>query len=529
MPRSPQNYNEVLDWLLDADRTFPAREWRIGDIDLWPLARAMIARALQEDVVRGDQEAPQEPDLGPRAARLREAQAAMRRNRGGVWLGELRLEPENGGAEPDSKAEQDIALINANRPPAVIFENDRASGRWLLVGNANLSQVIGGRETHRYFDPVAAEAAGRGIESAVMISSPLSPHDRLSRVRHHGVADSLYELRRQARKLMEPVELPELDRLQGLTPSPSVGRLLQRPFLEATARNLARYVSAFAELIDMWRIGAIITIPYASQLGTALCAAGRRRGIPVIDIQHGLIGPPNPHYKLATAEGFNTLPSHIWLWSDANIDRPQMGRMTASFVGGNPSYALVATERRAYPEWQLAKQPGGKDVLVTLSNGLLPAWLPLLIEGAPRSWRWWVRPHPAAFDRAAEGAAQIERVEAMANVELRRAVELPLPILMELADIHLTQSSSTAIEARAAGVRTLFYDRVGYRYFESLPGAAGDRFCEPGQLEAAIDEMLRKEPGKRRETLELHAERLRDAVREVSSWVTDAGTPQGSV
>ena len=74
----PRNYNEVLDWLLEADRRFPIADWRIGEIDVWPLIRAMLAVALQEDVQRGDREAPRPADVGPRAARLREAQAAAR-------------------------------------------------------------------------------------------------------------------------------------------------------------------------------------------------------------------------------------------------------------------------------------------------------------------------------------------------------------------------------------------------------------------------------------------------------------------
>ena len=61
----------------------------------------------------------------------------------------------------------------------------------------------------------------------------------------------------------------------------------------------------------------------------------------------------------------------------------------------------------------------------------------------------------------------------MPNVELRRALELPLAILIETADIHLTEGSSSALEARDAGLRTLFYDKVGHRYFEGLPGAEG--------------------------------------------------------
>jgi hypothetical protein len=513
-----RNYNEVLDWLLEADRKLPVADWRIGDLDLWPLVRAQIAVALQDDVARNEAESQARVNIEtPAAVRLREAQALARLRRNGAWRGLLDLEEMNGRAKGPPLGMETIETLNANRLPAEIFEGG-GTARWLLFGNANLSQEIGGQATHRLFDPIVAEAANRGVESVILISSPLSPGDRLARVQHHGIADSLYELRRRAHKSSEPVVVPELDAFVATAPSPSVQALLQRQPLEAAGRNLAEYAAGIGELIDACGVTAIFTIPYASLLGTALCAAGRKRGVPVLDVQHGLIGAPNPYYQLGVANGFNTLPSHIWLWDDEGVAKPQMGGAGASFVGGNPYYALVGAERRSRPEWAISKEGGRNDVLVTLSNAAVPLWLPGLIGEAPASWRWWVRLHPAAFNRAGGVADGAELLAPFSNVELERASRLPLPILIEIADIHVTEGSSSALEARAAGLATLFYTRVGYEYFRGLPGGDRDRLCEPERLVAAIGAIFQGAPaGRRHDALTVHSERLRQGVSEVLS------------
>jgi hypothetical protein len=523
-----RNYNQALDWLLEADRTLPVADWRVGEVDFWPLARAMIAVALHGDVGRPEDQDAAPAHVSPREARLRAAQASARLRRDGSWRGALSVEAMNGGGKDVPVEVEEIETLNANRLPGEMYQGSGISPRWLFVGNANLSQAIGGRATHRIFDPIAAEAAGSGVESVILISSPLLPGDRLARTPHHGIADSLYELRRLARHTGEPVSLPGLEMLIGLAPSPSVEGVLQRPVLEAAAKNLWQYASAIGELIDAWRIAVIFTTPYASLLGTALCAAGRIRGVPVIDIQHGLIGEPNPHYKLAVGRGLNTLPSHIWLWNDAGIVTPDMGSATMNFVGGNPFYALVATERQTHPEWAIAKEQGRMDVLVTLSKALIPAWLPVVVAQAPASWRWWVRLHPADFSRLGKWPDDMERLTRFPNVELRRAIELPLPILIEIADIHLTEGSSSALEARSAGVATIFYDQIGYQYFHGLPGGDRDRFCEPERLVTTLESIFEDAAFEREhERLEVNAARLRRAVRAILSRNASVGSRGG--
>ena len=128
-----------------------------------------------------------------------------------------------------------------------------------------------------------------------------------------------------------------------------------------------------------------------------------------------------------------------------------MGSNTASFVGGNPAYALVAAERQNYPEWGSPRRMAAREVLVSLS-GADPALdarshrkgaEELAMVGAPPPGR--VRPRQP---QAAECRANSQRMSRMS--EVGRALDLPLAVLIEIADIHLTEGSSSAIEARGA-------------------------------------------------------------------------------
>src|ERR1700722_9745846 len=146
MSRPMQNYNEVLDWLLDADQRFPIADWRIGEIDIWPLARAMLAVALQGEVPLPGIAGQARAEASPPAVRLREAQAIAKLRRFNrwrsdpPWLGALTLDVLNQEGKGPALEPDVVKMLNANRLPNRAFEGEGAA-RWLFVGNANLTQV----------------------------------------------------------------------------------------------------------------------------------------------------------------------------------------------------------------------------------------------------------------------------------------------------------------------------------------------------------------------------------------------------
>jgi hypothetical protein len=108
-------------------------------------------------------------------------------------------------------------------------------------------------------------------------------------------------------------------------------------------------------------------------------------------------------------------------------------------------------------------------VLVTLQSGLSVTEqlgpLREVIELSGGEWSWWIRLHPAMV----ESPAAIRQVLMVpgAVVAVEEPSAMPLYALLPVADVHMTHSSSTVIEAEASGLRSVITSRYGAELFGS--------------------------------------------------------------
>jgi hypothetical protein len=111
-----------------------------------------------------------------------------------------------------------------------------------------------------------------------------------------------------------------------------------------------------------------------------------------------------------------------------------------------------------------ARSPGIPVALVTLQWGLSDAeqFAPLadLIRHAQGRCAFWIRLHPVMLEQRAGIAARFTALGAP-NVFVDEPSDLPLYALLRHADVHLTHSSSTVIEAELFGVRSVVTSRYG--------------------------------------------------------------------
>lgn len=236
------------------------------------------------------------------------------------------------------------------------------------------------------------------------------------------------------------------------------------------------------------RIGFVVT--YYTNVGMAFCLACRELGIPSVDIQHGVQGELHPAYgrwHRVPAAGYDLLPSRFWCWSgdDARVISEWSGsvcRWHEPFVGGNPLLGLFQQDDnelvRQFDRRILSitpQEPPSLKVLVTLQTGRgVPELLREVMAAAPPSWFWWVRLHPAMM---AEREAIRDRLGEFPahRMNLDDATELPLYALLRHVDVHLTESSSTVIEADRFGVPSVICHETGEELFAGLVAAGSAR------------------------------------------------------
>jgi hypothetical protein len=109
-----------------------------------------------------------------------------------------------------------------------------------------------------------------------------------------------------------------------------------------------------------------------------------------------------------------------------------------------------------------------------------------ILRRSPPDWTWWVRLHPSMErERRAIRAWCASQIEARVDVD--EATDLPLPLLLRAADVHLTRNSTVVQEATAAGLPSVALDR---RALEMYPDDAGTGWMvvaeDPAEALAAL-------------------------------------------
>jgi hypothetical protein len=209
---------------------------------------------------------------------------------------------------------------------------------------------------------------------------------------------------------------------------------------------------------------------YYSLEGAALMLACRRSGIVSIDVQHGVQGLLHVAYGSwcnVPPDGYDLLPDRFWCWSEREVDaiRAWAAQTTRhfGFVGGNLWLEKWSDEaapfvRSAHETVRTMLRPDTHVVLVTLQWGIADRTflLPLLrlIRDAGGRFSWWLRLHPVMRGRRDEVRALLDE-HGLEHVLLDQPTELPLPALLQQADIHLTHSSSAVLEAASLGVGSI--------------------------------------------------------------------------
>jgi hypothetical protein len=243
------------------------------------------------------------------------------------------------------------------------------------------------------------------------------------------------------------------------------------------ARTLA-YAGYFERLLARTsaRIGFVSNFFDLPGMGFVL--ACQRQGIHSVELLHAAGNDVNPIYAAWHAvppAGYELLPSVFWTWSASDaavIERwsSQTGRHRA-VVGGNPWARLWrsgTSELAARYDSRIRALahhlPGELDVLVTLQETLYekPAILPLLraVAATQSRWRWWIRQHPTALEHRTRVNGWLQS-EGINRAVVDEATRLPLQALLRRADVHVTHSSATVVEAAQAGVPSVITSEYG--------------------------------------------------------------------
>ena len=446
-PEAERVHQRYLDLLDDIETRFEVARWRCGDVDLWPPARI----DLFLDLFKASGADSQQP-APPLLQRIGGALATPLTN---AW-----------------KSRRDLAhwLPWPKRADTILLGDgvslDKADGAW----------------RDRHGEPVMTTLERQARTTFLMQPGGL---ERLPWGRPTFAANTVAVRAALGAALGRgpPVDLPDhtavLDALQrqGVTaPSLGLARLVKR------GRTIAAAASAFQRVLGVVKPRLAFAVTAYAGLGHAFALACRRDGLLCVDLQHCPHGgaPRAYRWRGLPQQGYSTLPAVFWTWTPQEAARiaAWASPWHASVHGGHSQLAAHLDDRsEAARRWDQRFAAIGdpaafeREILVALQpiGGRRAVWEALArqIEATPKTWRWWIRRHPAS---TAFQDAEYRSLLALrgANVIVEEASELPLPALLRRTSVVVSLASGSSTEAAAFGVPALFLGREALALFRGL-------------------------------------------------------------
>ncbi|MGI6649721.1 MAG: hypothetical protein ACOX5W_11935 [Bacillota bacterium] len=335
----------------------------------------------------------------------------------------------------------------------------------------------------RFCDPIRQELDKRGYYSLYMEML----HDyRIPRYNSGTFIQSkLDHFKIESRLLINDTSVSKWEGFIGLTEELANDWSIKISFKQVirSIRYVDRLSNWYSDIIKKARIKACFMICYYSLEGMALSLACRKCGIPSIDIQHGVQGSGHRAYSSWTKvprNGYELLPTFFWCWSDYEVDIiSEWGKKAVdqhkAIVAGNPwldKYQQLAKSgvyRVESKELDMLIHNKRRILLICLSGiptfgvGLDDFLLDTMKNSDP-SFLWLVRIHPSELSYQESICAQLKE-RGISNFDVELSSKLPLPLILERTNIHLTHWSTTALEAAAYNIPTIFLDKKGPEFF----------------------------------------------------------------
>ena len=230
---------------------------------------------------------------------------------------------------------------------------------------------------------------------------------------------------------------------------------------------------AWSKIIEKTQAKIIIGIQPPSEL----CIAAKLKNICVNDLQHGILSNEG-YYGLAYRKPYGQTgwPDYILCWNESSAE--WIHKNLDDFIGTkvighpwisrfmNPSASDMLVNKYL-SSFSYEKKSSQLIILISLQPAELlysanhelgiPLELIKVIKESKGGCQWWIRIHPVMLhgERRFKTFASLNReFENCSEVHWNQCTDLPLALVLQNVDLHITSSSAVTIEASWFGIKT---------------------------------------------------------------------------
>ncbi len=264
------------------------------------------------------------------------------------------------------------------------------------------------------------------------------------------------------------------------------------------------YASFFKDLIGRINPKFVFQEFYYSPESIGLIMACKSLGVPVIEVQHGLIGShqwQTTHWLKMPERSYINHPDYYWVFDkfekqNSEAHQPRQALHRPAIVAG---HAELEIYRRAREEEQSKLKPAHKTFLKELGEGTYnvlfsPQYhhvdftgIVAVSRALPKDARLLVRLHPMQLP-IVDGITELIEKYGTDNIEVEYSTKAPLYCLMEKCHHVITKYSTLAREGLEFDMDVTLLDDMGRQLFHQYVDLGRMAYC--GSNESLIDKIL---------------------------------------
>jgi len=441
--------DEIVDVILKVEEQYKVSDWELDGVPLWPLIRLenyylMSIKSLNESTDLG---------VGSSSHILALLKAKWR-----VWIARIK----------------DIKMNQGLTQSDVIF-----------LGNGVAYAKLSNKWYDKFCDPLVAKFNKRGVKTLRLDLGHAFYNPRVSASKYIQPSVDNVIIRSMAKSKISTGSLKNeiWGDYEKFINDPEVKKhFIKIPSKEAIRKRvkkinaLAKYFDAILNKVTPKL--AFLASYYGDQQLSFILAC-KRKGIPTVDIQHGVQNEFHLGYGNWTQvpkEGYKLVPDKFLVWSQ--IEKKNLDAWNGSIdthkgiVGGNlfgsiwkdNNNELVSEYDKEVQK--IIKDKKQKTILLTLSpytdNSMPETWK--VVFETQNEYNWLIRLHPCMMGDSGKIKKELSDL-GIIKYELDKSSLLPLYSVLRNIDLHVTVQSTCVIESAEFNVNTIITSDYGNQLF----------------------------------------------------------------
>ncbi|MBF4465680.1 hypothetical protein [Flavobacterium sp. LC2016-12] len=325
---------------------------------------------------------------------------------------------------------------------------------------------------NRYFDPIMDCLEEQGYTSSIF------EYEQMKKIKHYrqnrvfDVTKFVHYFEFKTKKIEIDFEkfeefgrlLIELENKIGTKPDTILKRV------SGSFQNALVWKNLWLYVLHKNQAQKVFLLCYYDSRMYGLILAAREKNILSIDMQHGGQSDFHPGYNFNSVpvKGYRLLPDYFWTWEKSSYDNILNFTQSSShkvIVGGNPWITSLKNKNVFLDEKRI--------VLYTMQTTLRPvlhSYIIDAIKNTPDNYTWWLRLHPRMLKSEIEQLhEQLNDANISDKVEIEKATNLPLPMILANCSAHISHFSGSIMEADLMNVGSnIIIGEIGKKFYKEI-------------------------------------------------------------